>query len=218
MRQSFSIKSFFVVFILGFTAGCVGEEPLSDSEVGTENKKAFEASSNDVDKNEPSQIFIDFVREIDSLGWGADTVRVNKVGLYALDAVHPTLIQKLPFYKLQYDQTTVHNVLRYTFSKSHKKADQALSKVRQIWGYFYRDKAGVSWIADGMIEEWSFSNEKEAQEAYAELKKHGNNIYFNTMPFFYQIDESVFIFHTRAMAFSYYQKPLYESFVLKVKD
>lgn len=213
MPRSFLIPFVLLLLITGLSKGCTSEEnsPKDTRITRLDDSESYE-------KIEPSQLLIDFAKQIESEGWVADTSRINKVGLYGLKEIDPEFVQGLPLYALNYDQTRVFNGLSFEDFEPQEEVDQVISKVASIWGYFYRDKDAENWITDGMIEEWTYQNEEEATAAFVELKKHGNFIFFNTMPFFHQMGKTIFIFHARAMAFSYSQKPIYESFVEKADD
>lgn len=89
-------------------------------------------------------------------------------------------------------------------------------KVKNIWGYFYRNKFKTNLISDGVIEQWEFGNAEDAEEVLQEIStSRGDIIYFNTMPFFCRIDNKLIIFQTRAMAFSYDQKAVFQKFIEK---
>ena len=154
----------------------------------------------------PSNIFIDFVKKIEKDGWGSDTARVKQLDMYNLNTAELRMQKNLPFYALSYEDTHVDQIIDGNDA-------EALSKVQQIWAYYYRDKTHQYIISDGMIEEWQFEDTSSAEEAINAFNRQKTNLYFNTEPYFYQIKSSVYVFHTRAMAFSIDQKRVFEKFV-----
>lgn len=67
-------------------------------------------------------------------------------------------------------------------------------------------------LIDGVIEQWEFGTEQQARNAYKKITKIGDLIYFNTSPYFYNLDNKLFIFHTRAMNFSFKQAKVFKKF------
>jgi hypothetical protein len=154
----------------------------------------------------PSRAFRKFVKEIEKDGWGSDTARVKQLGSYNLNNAELRMQKNLPFYSLSYEDTRVDEII-------DGNEAEALSKVQQIWAYYYRDKTHQYIISDGVIEEWQFEDASNAEAACNAFNRQKNNLYFNTEPYFYQINSSVYVFHTRAMAFSIDQKRVFEKFV-----
>lgn len=87
-------------------------------------------------------------------------------------------------------------------------------KTTGVWGFFYFRQDGAQ-FPDGVIEEWAFSSGEEAEGALNVIRNSGDQIFFNTQPYFCVIKNKLYVFHTRAMAFSYDQEPLFEEFVRK---
>jgi hypothetical protein len=154
----------------------------------------------------PSMVFRKFVQEIEKDGWGSDTTRVKQLDSYNLNNAELRMQKNLPFYAMSYEKTGVEQII-----DGHEA--EALSKVQQIWAYYYRDKTHQYIISDGVIEEWQFEDASSAEAAFKAFNRQKNNLYFNTEPYFYQIKSSVYVFHTRAMAFSVDQKGVFEKFV-----
>lgn len=154
----------------------------------------------------PSNIFIDFVKKIEKDGWGSDTARVKQLNMYNLNNAELRMHKNLPFYAFSYEETGVEQIIDGNDA-------EALSEVQQIWAYYYRDKTHQYIISDGSIEEWQFEDASNAEEAFKAFNRQKTNLYFNTEPYFYQIKSSVYVFHTRAMAFSIDQKKVFEKFI-----
>lgn len=154
----------------------------------------------------PSMAFRKFVQEIEKDGWGSDTARVKQLDMYNLNNAELRLQKNLPFYSLSFEDTRVEEII-------DGNEAEALSRVQQIWAYYYRDKMHQYIISDGVIEEWQFEDATSAKEAFNAFQLQKTNLYFNTEPYFYQIKTSVYVFHTRAMAFSIDQKGVFEKFV-----
>ena len=99
---------------------------------------------------------------------------------------------------------------------------QPLEKTRQIVFYYFRKIEpniidGSKWYPDGIIEEWTFDSETDAEEAAQELIDAPLGlIYFNTGAFVCQKENNMYIFHSRASAFMYEpQRKFFDWFVTK---
>jgi hypothetical protein len=161
---------------------------------------------NSLDYQHPSMAFRKFVQAIKKDGWGSDTVRVKQLDMYNLNNAELRIQKNLAFYAMSFEDTRVDQVI-------DGNEAEALSKVQQIWAYYYRDKTHQYIISDGVIEEWQFEDATSAEAAFNAFNRQKTNLYFNTEPYFYQIKSSVYVFHTRAMAFSIDQKGVFEKFV-----
>jgi|LakMenEpi03Aug12_release.lakeMendotaPanAssembly.Ray.scaffolds.fasta_scaffold349861_2 hypothetical protein len=201
-EQMIQIKQILLFIILCITFGCENDGHRTDITETNNNSTLIE----------PTSEFIELVTEIESKGLVSDTSRINKVRLYNLQGLKVQNYNKYLFYNIPYEKSQVGHIINGEDAKE-KKAKSIISKVKQIWGYYYREKNETYYIYDGVIEQWSYDDSTSAQLAYKELQKQGDNIYFNTMPYFYIVNNDIFIFHTRAMAFSYEQKALYKEFV-----
>jgi len=179
----------------------------------------------------------EFVEEIESLGWIPDTSRLNKVGIYKeLNRKQVKFFNNRPFYKINFensdlftyynyepirivsDSIEVENDSAYNYYRSPIEVAfdsvdiEFFRSVKSIWAYFYRKKDAVEWISDGIIKQWEFDNSDNAELAMKQIQKAGSFMYFNTTPYYCRIDNKVIIFHTRAMAFSYDQRKIFEKF------
>jgi hypothetical protein len=154
----------------------------------------------------PSMAFRKFVQEIENDGWGSDTARVKQLDMYNLNNAELRMQKNLPFYSLSFEDTRVEQII-------DGNEAEALSMVQQIWAYYYRDKTHQYIISDGVIEEWQFEDASSAEAAINAFNRQKTNLYFNTESYFHQIKSSVYVFHTRAMAFSIDQKGVFENFV-----
>lgn len=196
------MKNILLFFILLITFGCKNGEQRTD----------FTKTKNKPTLIKPTSEFIELVKEIESQDWVNDTSRINKVGLYNLRGLNVHFYNNYPFYNIPYDKSQVGHILNGDNEKE-KKSKSILSKTKQIWAYYYRKKNETNYIYDGVIEQWSYNDSTSAQLAYKELQNNADNIYFNTMPYFHLINNDIYIFHTRAWAFSVEQKSIYETFV-----
>jgi hypothetical protein len=154
-----------------------------------------------------------FVADLEQSGWLSDTVRVRKVSAYTeLKSAPIQYFNNRPFYAMGFEGSEIHQ------SEGSVSLDQTLfGNVRSIWAYFYRKKGATEWISDGVIEQWEFENSHLATEAMQQLAPVGDEVYFNTTPYFCRIQQYLIIFHTRSNAFSYDQAPLFEQFVRQSK-
>jgi hypothetical protein len=196
------MKQIIIFIILIITFGCKNDG----------HKTAFAETNNKQNLVEPTAELIELVKEIELKGWVSDTSRINKGPLYNLQELKIQNFNNYPFYNIPYEKSQVGCLINGD-NKEELKSYSILSKVKQIWAYYYRKKNETYCISDGVIEQWTYSDSTSAQLAYNVLQIQGENIYFNTMPYFYKVNNDIYIFHTRAMAFSFDQKALYERFV-----
>ena len=147
--------------------------------------------------------------------WKHDINRAEKVyGFNRNEAME--YFNDIPFYKIEYDSTQLKFILNSDRFKDRLEGfnGSVFNQSKSIWGYFYRDKDDDRVIEDGIIEQWEFNTNEEALLALTEIRKIGGNLlYFNTTPYFHSYENFLFVFYTRAMAFSYEQKPVFEDFI-----
>ncbi|MBP6639314.1 MAG: hypothetical protein KA293_03400 [Bacteroidia bacterium] len=154
-----------------------------------------------------------FAAKLESSGWVADTARVRKVAGYAgLKTASIRSFDGRPFYRIAFEDSEIPH------GEGSAALDQNLfSNAKSIWGYYYRQKDATEWISDGVIEQWEFDNASLASKAMQQLTPVGDEVYFNTTPYFCCLNQYLIIFHTRANAFSYDQAPLFAQFVQEMK-
>jgi hypothetical protein len=161
----------------------------------------------------PNHYFIKLVDTLTKLGWHADTNRIKKTGVYSyLKKSKMKIFDNKPFYKIKISENMLFYGENAANSTAYEIDFDLFKKVKTIWGYFYRQKAESDWIEDGVIEQWEFESQNEAISALGNLKKAYPEPYFNTEPYYSQVDNYLFIFHTRAAGFCYKQKTFYELF------
>ena len=164
-------------------------------------------------KDEPIKYFYTLIDTIEKLGWIADTNRPKKVTIYK--NLKSSKIQKFnnkPFYIIDLAE---HEIFTWENSANHLTDSLNYSlfkKAKSIWAYFYRNKFDKITIRDGVIEQWEFDDETTAELALQNLEEVYPLPYFNTQPYYHQVKNYLFIFNTRASAFSYSQKEIYEIF------
>jgi hypothetical protein len=166
--------------------------------------------------NAPCVELQDFVKDIESSKWISDTARLNKVGIYGeLNRQNIKYFNHRPFYSISFENSRLNKAYNTQFNKQHfDSLDFELFKdVKNIWGYFYRDKDATDWISDGVIEQWEFDSEEQADKALRQIPQLGLIAYFNTNPYFCRIRNKLIIFQSRASAFSLDQKTVFERFV-----
>jgi hypothetical protein len=173
--------------------------------------------------NEPCNEIKEYVLKIEKDGWISDTARLSQVQIYKeLNRKDIFFFNDKPFYKLSFKESRLKTKWDYNANFYRKYMDyidyDLFKNVKSIWGYFYRAKNAKSIITDGVIEQWEFENDTDAQNALMQMQKAGSVIYFNTNPYFIRIRNKLIIFHTRAMAFSYNQKPLFQDFKANISN
>ena len=95
-----------------------------------------------------------------------------------------------------------------------------LKKAQKVMFYYFKKIEpdiinGTRWYPDGIIEEWTFKNEPDAEKATKELIDSPLGlIYFNTSAFVCQKENNMYIFYSRASALMYDpQKKFFNWFV-----
>lgn len=169
--------------------------------------------STDDSTDGPTRNFLLIVGILDSLGFKSDTARVAKLKNYneLLDCkVH--FIRTFPFYKLDKEKSKV--LWWNTIARDQQDSidTQIFRKAESVWGYYYQKEESKGTKTDGVIEQWTFSDSIAAQMAIDKLKENYPLPYFNTQPCYMTDVQFLFIFHTRADAFSYRQKEFFNKF------
>lgn len=155
-----------------------------------------------------------FAKELKQLNWIPDHQRLKNVGIYdELQREKVAYFNGYPFYPINFENSRLNHTL-----KQKKYSDgldiQLFKKVKCIWGYYYRKKELSELNPDGIIEQWEFETEAQAKQALKQFNKLKYIVYFNTNPYCSSIKNRLIIFQTRAMAFSYEQRSLFEKFNL----
>lgn len=167
---------------------------------------------NNEPSNPPSPQLVRFCSEYISKNWNTDKDRLVKKQLYG-ELIYTSMerFNKQPFYPVSVENS---QIIRFLKNESESESGKLalFEKTTGVWGFFYFRQNGEL-FPDGLIEEWAFSSNEEAEDAMNAIKGSGDLIFFNTQPYFCRIKNKLYVFHTRAMAFSYDQKPLFEAFV-----
>jgi hypothetical protein len=170
---------------------------------------------------QPSPTFIAFTQEIELLNWVDDTNRLNKQHFYPqLKRKSVLFFEGQAFYPIQFEESKIYNY--YHHGDINRKTTlldiDLFRKATHIWGYFYRRTPVESWNSDGIIEQWEFPDSILAQKALEILKNRqvSNMLYFNIQPYFARFENSLYIFHSRASAFSYDQEAVFDKFIATI--
>lgn len=167
-------------------------------------------------KSVPHADFINLTKEIEPMNWIWDTARLTEVKIYSeIERSSVQFFNGMAFYPISFEKTTVAHTYKMQMQDdgSYNPEDfSVLESVNMIWGYFYQKKDAEAMKSDGLIEEWNFENEETAKRALAIMEERGDFIFFNTQPYFSTVENRLYIFHTRAMAFSYDQKEVFDKF------
>jgi len=211
--------SFLFILILISLISCNNRSEAS-KKANTETIKNLNQSIKDSTEyksiNRPTKYFILLINELKKDNWSHDSLRLKKVAGYNLSSDDLFFFENIPFYKLRYDNSVFKKLNNRRFLKNYDDVDSTeillFNKVENIWRYYYRKNIQERLIPDGVIEQWEFKNRQSALASKKVLDKIFPEPYFNTNPYHIVIDNFLFIFHTRAMAFSYEQKEHYEKF------
>jgi hypothetical protein len=165
--------------------------------------------------NPPSKEFVSFCSDVIAKNWSSDTTRLFKKELYSeLSYKSLAYIENQPFYPILFENSQVNHVLK---SNGNSKEWEVFKDVKGVWGYFYFKETQEGMFPDGLIEQWEFETKDEANEALKIMREFSSLIFFNTEPYQCVVGNKLYLFHTRAMAFSYDQKPLFLEFVKRNK-
>lgn len=163
----------------------------------------------------PSQALQSFVKKIAKLGWIPDATRLQKVKIYPeLNQKSVQYFEAHPFYPIDFKNSSIYKT--YTSMSKGAPNFEIFQGVKYIWGYFYKDKKAKGMLTDGVIEEWTFETEEAAKMALKQLLSPKFIVYFNTTPYYCRLTNKVVIFQTRASAFSYQQKAVFEVFTQSI--
>jgi len=154
--------------------------------------------------NGPSVELISFTKVLNDLDWRADPNRLKKVSGYKeLKNNNLEFFDSIPFYRIEFNNARLNSKLFKTrFAKRDEFDFEIFKNAKSIWGYFYRGEKKGDIISDGVIEQWEFNNTSYAKKAFDLMKKSGFEIYFNTNPYFFRVENKLYVFQTRAMMFS----------------
>lgn len=222
-----------IIFVLIFCFSCKNEKqdsPIFDTDYKTIVPKDSIVFHKRTEIDEETKVldgmpipqFIEFANEIELGRWKCDTARAKKVyGLGKDSSGKIVFFDSKPFYKFTFENTTVGRISKIDYFKDKLEGFnvEVFEKAKSVWMYFYRDDIDDNWIEDGIVEQWEFESNELAIIAYNDIRKKSPQVFFfNTTPYFYQFNNYLFIFHTRAMAFSYDQKKVFEDFKSILKE
>lgn len=161
----------------------------------------------------PTRNFRVIVRVLDSIGYKSDTERVAKLKNYkellGSDVQH---FGTFPFYRKDKQKSKVlwwNTIVR---GKEDSIDTETFREAENVWGYYYQEEEQKDVKTDGVIEQWMFKDSVTAQAAIDKLNAIYPLPYFNTQPYYMTDGQFLFIFHTRADAFSYRQKEFFAMF------
>lgn len=166
--------------------------------------------------DKPCKEIISFVADIEKINWISDTNRLKKVRIYnELNRNQIKSFSNHPYYRIPFTKSRLYHFYNSDLFKDYTDSLNIglFKNVKSIWAYFYRVKDASNLVSDGVIEQWEFETKNQAKEALKQIDKIGDLVYFNTSPYFCQMRNYLIIFQTRAMAFSYDQKLLFEKFL-----
>jgi hypothetical protein len=182
----------------------------SEDSIGANNSQPIVEN---VQTRKPLKEFEILAHSLDSFGYVSDTVRIIKVNIYPeLKSAEVVLFSGRPFYKIPKENTKLFWWNRLYAGNQDTLNLEAFRNGEEVWTYFYRKKNVSNVNEDGLIEQWTFKDDQAASAAIETLRSFYPLPYFNTQPYYTIHQRHLFIFHTRAMAFSYGQKKVFEAF------
>jgi hypothetical protein len=161
----------------------------------------------------PTHELQELVVALDSLGFKSDTSRVKRLKNYRelLDG-KIQLFGMFPFYKTAKEKSEILWWNTMVRNASDSIDTEIFRTAESAWLYFYQKRETASWVSDGVIEQWKFKDEATTQVALIKLNSRYPFPYYNTSPYYIANGSYLYIFHTRAMAFSYGQKDIFQLF------
>lgn len=163
----------------------------------------------------PTIWFLTFTNYLDSIGYISDTARAKKTE-HHLSNSKLSLFNNRPFYCLiptNHEIQKSNQFLTGITSFDTLTVDyEIFLKPISIFAYYYRQKIKSEMIEDGVIEEWNYRTANEAMQAYTEINKIKDFVYFNTNSFTILHENYLYIFHTRASAFDITLRKFYKTF------
>lgn len=167
--------------------------------------------------------FLDLVKVIDSSGYLYDSIKLRKTyrGFDSVKTIHEKgylfyeteLKNTVPLSKNNFIRKQLRNAnvqemdsLELEKFKTWKKQRvlnfKQLEKAKSIYSYhFIAKKPKGSYSSDGIIEQWEFDSNEEAQLAAIDLGKKELFVYFNRGAYVCYLENYVYIFHSRASGF-----------------
>jgi hypothetical protein len=167
----------------------------------------------EVDKAGPIKAFSTFVSVLDFLGYSGDTARVNRLKNYSeFLGTEIVFFRRYPFYKMPREKSKILSWNNFARESQDSINTRIFDEAEDVWAYFYREREKSNLVVDGVIEQWRFADERAAKEAINALKSFYPLPFFNTEPYYATKGRFLFVFHTRASAFSYRQKEFFARF------
>jgi len=203
-------KTVIILGVLALIAGSCGQATKKQTAT-TETQLLIADTFPEIKSELPiTQRFLSLIRHIDSLGYIFDTLRY----MPREDILHK--VDNYLLFEIEKESTAPFCAKAISAEPSEFLPDyledldlKPLEKAQKVISYYFRKKQpdvidGQKWYPDGIIEEWTFANENDAQNATKELMNADLGIiYFNTCAFVCCINKQMYIFHSRASAFMY---------------
>lgn len=148
----------------------------------------------------PSDLFIAMTNYIDSLGYLFDTTRLKKVRYFS-EKNYFAFADKF-FYRIKLPNHEIFHLIGFTNNydgvDTSKIKKHLFYAAENIFGYFYCEKVRTDGtLVDGVIEEWQFKNDIQADSAGQELNRIRNLAFFYTASFVTRTKNKVYVFHNR---------------------
>jgi hypothetical protein len=161
----------------------------------------------------PTRNFVTIVRLLDSLEYSSDATRSNKSRNYKeIVESEVRFFDGFPFYKIDKEKTKILWWNTLVRQKEDSIETKIFEEAESVWGYFYSKTETRYLTVDGIIEQWTFPDNTTAETALDDLRSFYPLPYFNTEPYYLTDGKFLFVFHTRASAFSYRQKEFFNKF------
>lgn len=178
-------------------------------------------------KLNPNETLFDIVKVIEDAEFKDDTSRLKQVPFYQRTTKGSRVInlQNVSFFRLDTANNpifTCNSHLRYTSKHLVKEFDTIRfnsRKVIKILGYFFTEQPQLGLATDGMIEQWQFETDSNAQAVLHSLtgKKHPYYfVYFNSFACLFTKGNNLYTFYSRATWDSKLLEEIYSQILVQI--
>lgn len=157
----------------------------------------------------PSTAFQGFVAEIATFKWLEGDIESSlELHTYpALKKEKRTSFDPYFFYSIEFEDSKIGK--SYNQLNENSAGKMVFEKVKYIWSYFYENEKKQ----DGVIEEWTFDTEQEAEAALQQLSNPRFIIHFADNLYYCRLGNQLFIFQTESSFYTNEQRTIFELFV-----
>jgi hypothetical protein len=206
----FLMIRFLIIFIVfSVFESCIKEKSSASHIVITNNKEDSILNTKHL-LTDTNSFFLSLIYFLDTSGYRFDTSRLFKFSHYKeFEKRKLDYENEYPIYSINILNHAIIREIRNDPEESQAIDSTIFQRVIAIRGYAFYGSPEPDGRADGVVEEWEFSNEREAINAINEFKKFRGHAYFNTMSYGMQHDNYFYLLHSRSMGSCYVLKKLF---------